>query len=99
MLPFAWCTRGCSFRLWEESCRSRWMLLNCVWLGSAVGLAMATGVCHGLGLHGLHVASAWHRLLSPPLTRLAVGEGISGVLCPVRLQGSSSGPELSRVSF
>lgn len=59
-----------------------------MWLGFAAKLAVETGVCSWLGLHGLQVTSAWHFPLVHPPTRLAVGEGISGVLCPVRRRGS-----------
>lgn len=49
--------------------------VDAVSLCFAAGLAVATGVGPGLGLH---VASAWRCLLPPPLARLAVGERISG---------------------
>lgn len=58
-----------------------------VCLGFGAGLALETGTCCWLGLHGPQVASAWHLLLLHPLTRLTPRAGISGVLCLVRLRG------------
>lgn len=88
MLSSAQYSPRCSFWPWAKLCQSRWMVFHGMWLGFAAKLAMETGMCYWLGLHGLQVASAWRFPLLHPPTYLAVGEGILGVLCLVRRRGS-----------